>query len=95
MTRLEWENSFEAWSGTAGLLRSANVLFTKLSQTYNIPRSSRVNMPRCKNCDSFVTDDYVRVFAPDDLDGVRVCPNCEDKLRDGAEIRDARSTRQN
>jgi len=26
---------------------------------------------------------------------VRVCPNCEDKLRDGAEIREARSTRQN
>lgn len=52
-------------------------------------------MPLCNNCDSFVTDDYVRVFAPDGLDAVRVCPNCEDKLRDGADIRDARSTRQN
>jgi len=50
-------------------------------------------MPRCGNCDSFVTEAYVRVFAPDGLDSVRVCPNCEDKLRDGAEIREARSTR--
>lgn len=50
-------------------------------------------MPRCGNCDSFVTEAYVRVFAPDSLDSVRVCPNCEDKLRDGAEIREARSTR--
>ena len=52
-------------------------------------------MPRCHNCESFVTDDYVRVFAPDGFDGVRVCPNCEDKLRDGADVREARSTRQN
>ena len=52
-------------------------------------------MPQCKNCDSFVTDDYVRVFAPAELDAVRVCPNCEDKLRDGADVREARSTRQN
>jgi NAD-dependent SIR2 family protein deacetylase len=52
-------------------------------------------MPRCNNCESFVTDDYVRVFAPDGFDAVRVCPNCEDKLRDGADVREARSTRQN
>ncbi len=52
-------------------------------------------MPRCRNCDSFVTDNYVRVFAPTGMSSVRVCPNCEDKLRDGAEVREARSTRKN
>jgi NAD-dependent SIR2 family protein deacetylase len=52
-------------------------------------------MPRCHNCEAFVTEDYVRVFAPDEMSTVRVCPNCEDKLRDGAEIREARSTRGN
>ncbi|WP_435197255.1 DUF7563 family protein [Natronomonas sp. EA1] len=52
-------------------------------------------MPQCHNCESFVTEDYVRVFAPDDMTTVRVCPNCEDKLRDGAEVRTARSTRGN
>lgn len=52
-------------------------------------------MPSCQNCSSFVTVDYVRVFAPRDMSDVRVCPNCEDKLRDGADVREARSTRQN
>ena len=52
-------------------------------------------MPRCRNCDSFVTDNYVRVFAPTGMSSVRVCPNFEDKLRDGAEVREARSTRKN
>lgn len=52
-------------------------------------------MPRCQNCESFVTEAYVRVFAPNDLSTVRVCPNCEDKLRDGADVREARSTRGN
>lgn len=50
-------------------------------------------MPTCNNCESFVTEAYVRVFAPDEMATVRVCPHCEDKLRDGAEIREARSTR--
>lgn len=50
-------------------------------------------MPNCKNCDSFVTERYVKVFAPDGYDTVRVCPSCPDKLRDGAEIREAKSTR--
>lgn len=54
-----------------------------------------VGMPQCENCESFVTEDYVRVFAPDGMSTVRVCPNCEDKLRDGAEVRQARSTRGN
>lgn len=52
-------------------------------------------MPQCRNCEGFVTDNYVRVFAPPGMETVRVCPNCEDKLRDGAEVRTARSTRQN
>jgi hypothetical protein len=50
-------------------------------------------MPHCNNCDAFVTEAYVRVFAPTGMDSVRVCPNCEDKLRDGAEVREARSSR--
>jgi hypothetical protein len=51
-------------------------------------------MPDCQNCGSFVTERYVRVFAPNGIDRPRVCPNCTDKLRDGAEIREARSARQ-
>ena len=50
-------------------------------------------MPSCKNCEGFVTEQYVRVFAPSGMDTVRVCPNCEDKLRDGAEVREAHSPR--
>ena len=52
-------------------------------------------MPECENCGAFVTDAYKRVFAPDGLDTVRVCPNCEDKVRDGADVRVARSSRGN
>ncbi|MFC6724578.1 hypothetical protein ACFQE1_09365 [Halobium palmae] len=51
-------------------------------------------MPECQNCGSFVTENYVRVFAPDGMEHPRVCPRCEDKLRDGSEIREARSKRQ-
>jgi hypothetical protein len=50
-------------------------------------------MPECQNCGSFVTEAYVRVFAPEGLENPRVCPNCEDKLRDGADVREARSKR--
>lgn len=50
-------------------------------------------MPECQNCGSFVSVDYVRVFAPDDHDQPRVCPYCPDKIRDGASIREARSKR--
>ncbi|RJT03272.1 hypothetical protein D3261_11230 [Halococcus sp. IIIV-5B] len=48
-------------------------------------------MPRCQNCSGFVTKQYVRVFAPTGADTVRVCPQCESKLRDGADVREARS----
>ena len=50
-------------------------------------------MPICDNCDSFVTEQYVRVFAPEEMDTVRVCPNCEDLIREGAGTREARSSR--
>ncbi|MFB6234584.1 MAG: hypothetical protein ABEH81_10525 [Halopenitus sp.] len=52
-------------------------------------------MPSCQNCGAFVTADYVRVFTPNDVEAPRVCPACEDKVRDGAEVRDARATRGN
>ena len=50
-------------------------------------------MPECENCEAFVTEQYVRVFAPSGMKTVRACPNCEDKVREGAEVRDARSPR--
>lgn len=50
-------------------------------------------MPECQNCGSFVTDAYVRVFTPTDVDEPRVCPDCPDKIRDGAGVRTARSPR--
>ena len=50
-------------------------------------------MPECQNCGSFVTTAYARVFTPDSVDEPRVCPNCEDMVRDGADVREARSPR--
>ena len=50
-------------------------------------------MPECQNCGSFVTDDYVRVFAPNGMENPRVCPNCEDMVRDGNGVRKARAKR--
>lgn len=50
-------------------------------------------MRECNNCGSSVSERYVRVFAPDETRGPRVCPNCEDLVRDGAEVREARATR--
>jgi hypothetical protein len=52
-------------------------------------------MPDCLNCGAFVTEQYVRVFAPTGMDTVRVCPNCPDMLRDGNDVRDAKAPRQN
>ncbi|WP_420191770.1 DUF7563 family protein [Haloplanus salinarum] len=40
-------------------------------------------MPECQNCGAHVTERYVRVFTPDDVDEPRVCPRCEDLTRDG------------
>ncbi|RLM32670.1 hypothetical protein [Haloarcula sp. Atlit-120R] len=50
-------------------------------------------MARCQNCESHVTEQYVAVFAPNDADHPRCCPNCEDKIREGADVRDARAHR--
>lgn len=50
-------------------------------------------MARCQNCESFVSERYARVFTPDDVTQPRVCPNCEDKLREKGEVREARSKR--
>jgi hypothetical protein len=50
-------------------------------------------MPHCLNCESFVTQRYVAVFEPDGFENPRVCPNCEDIIRDGNDVREARSTR--
>ncbi|MFB9813267.1 hypothetical protein ACFFN7_18080 [Haloarcula sebkhae] len=41
-------------------------------------------MPTCQGCGSTVTDQYVQVFTPDGVDQPRVCPFCEDRVRDGA-----------
>jgi NAD-dependent SIR2 family protein deacetylase len=52
-----------------------------------------VPMPECQNCGSFVSRDYVRVFAPEGFEDARVCPQCEDAIREGAAVREARSRR--
>ncbi len=50
-------------------------------------------MPECQNCGSFVTEAYVRVFAPDGVEDPRACLECEDKIRDNGKIREARGPR--
>ena len=52
-------------------------------------------MPECQNCGTFVTAAYARVFTPNGTENPRVCPQCEDKIRDGSDVREARSTRRN
>ncbi|WP_425311111.1 DUF7563 family protein [Halococcus dombrowskii] len=51
-------------------------------------------MPDCLNCGGFITEQYVRVFAPTEMDTVRVCPNCPDMVREGNDVREAKSSRQ-
>jgi len=50
-------------------------------------------MPSCQNCNAHVTETYARVFTPHDVDKPRVCPHCDDLLRDGADVREPRSAR--
>lgn len=50
-------------------------------------------MPECENCGGVVTEQYVRVFAPTGMSTVRVCPRCENLVREGAEVREAKSPR--
>lgn len=53
-------------------------------------------MPECLNCGSSVSMRYVRVFAPDGEETVRVCPSCPDKKRTPqGTVRDTRATRRN
>ena len=48
-------------------------------------------MPTCLNCDSVVTESYVRVFAPNGMTQPRVCPNCKDKVREQGDVRAKRN----
>jgi len=50
-------------------------------------------LPTCQNCGAFVTEAYVRVFAPTGMAHPRACPFCEDLVRDGADVRPARARR--
>jgi len=50
-------------------------------------------MPNCQNCESFVIQQYARVFTPPEEEQPRACPHSPDKLRDGATVREARSNR--
>lgn len=50
-------------------------------------------MANCQNCGSYVTDRYAKVFTPPEMENPRVCPHCPDKVRDGAEVREAHGTR--
>jgi hypothetical protein len=36
---------------------------------------------RCDNCGTAVSDRYVRVAVPPELDAPRVCPHCPDRVR--------------
>jgi hypothetical protein len=37
----------------------------------------------CQGCGATVSRDYARVFSPDNVDGVRTCPDCPDLIREG------------
>ena len=52
-----------------------------------------LDMAECDNCGAFVTEQYVRVFAPPGMDTVRVCPECPDMVREGGGVREAKSPR--
>ena len=52
-------------------------------------------MPECENCGSFVTEQYVRVFAPPEMTTVRVCPECPDMIREKGGVPEAKSQRHN
>ena len=55
---------------------------------------NQLDMAECKNCGAFVTEQYVRVFAPTDMDTVRACPNCPDMVRNNGDVREAKASRQ-
>jgi hypothetical protein len=45
----------------------------------------------CQNCGNEVSKRYVDVFEPDGVDQPRVCPDCEDLVRDGNGVREKRA----
>lgn len=48
----------------------------------------------CENCGESVSQRYAEVFSPEkNPDSVQCCPACPDMIRDGADVREARSTR--
>lgn len=51
-------------------------------------------MSECLNCGAFVSEQYVRVFAPNEMDTVRVCPECPDMIRENGGVREAKTSRQ-
>lgn len=52
--------------------------------------------PYCQSCGNHVQKDYIEVMEPDSEPGARVCPHCEELIREGdGTIREARSTRGN
>lgn len=50
-------------------------------------------MPDCQNCGAHVTEQYAKVFTPNDVDQPRACPFCPDRVRAGDGFRKARSQR--
>lgn len=47
----------------------------------------------CQNCGAQVTKKYARSRSFPGERAPRACPHCDDKLWDGAEVRDAKSQR--
>jgi predicted metal-binding protein len=60
-------------------------------ETYIIWYVNLLSMAECGNCGEFVTDQYVRVFAPTGMDTVQVCPSCPDMVRRNGDVREAKS----
>lgn len=48
-------------------------------------------MQQCQNCGGWVTDQYVRVFVPEEIDQPRACPSCPDMIRDEHGVREKRA----
>lgn len=48
-------------------------------------------MPECQNCGEFVTEEYVRVFVPENIDRPRCCPWCDDMVREDGKPRKTKS----
>lgn len=42
-------------------------------------------MAKCGHCESHITEDYARTFAPSKEEQVEVCPHCPDRKRVGSD----------